>query len=99
MSDVEKADVSVDGASTKSYSEEGSTEKFVSTQIAQESDHEIKYRTCSWQKVRKYASCNPVGDLTRLARQTAALLFSEYICLAILSFPWQVACSNAAAVL
>ncbi|KZT58950.1 hypothetical protein CALCODRAFT_538088 [Calocera cornea HHB12733] len=34
-----------------------------------ESDHAIKYRTCSWHK-------------------TAALLFSEYICLAIMSFPW-----------
>ncbi|EGN97583.1 hypothetical protein SERLA73DRAFT_184341 [Serpula lacrymans var. lacrymans S7.3] len=37
--------------------------------VEQESDHAIKFRTCSWQK-------------------TAALLFSEYICLAILSFPW-----------
>ncbi|KAH7908151.1 transmembrane amino acid transporter protein-domain-containing protein [Hygrophoropsis aurantiaca] len=37
--------------------------------VAQEQSHEIKYRTCSWQK-------------------TAALLFSEYICLAVLSFPW-----------
>ncbi|KAF7359247.1 Protein kinase domain-containing protein [Mycena sanguinolenta] len=44
----------------------------VSGQIAKESGHEIQYRTCSWQK----------------ARRTAALLFSEYICLAILSFPW-----------
>ncbi|KAI0048464.1 hypothetical protein FA95DRAFT_1557963 [Auriscalpium vulgare] len=41
----------------------------VELQVRAESDHEIKYRTCSWQK-------------------TAALLFSEYICLAILSFPW-----------
>ena len=61
MSDLEKADSSLDGASTKSYAEEGSTEKFVSAQIAQENDHEIKYRTCSWQKVRKFASWNPVG--------------------------------------
>ncbi|KAF9267084.1 hypothetical protein L218DRAFT_856240 [Marasmius fiardii PR-910] len=38
-------------------------------QIELEKDHEIKYRSCSWQK-------------------TAALLFSEYICLAIMSFPW-----------
>ncbi|KAI0743430.1 transmembrane amino acid transporter protein-domain-containing protein [Daedaleopsis nitida] len=41
----------------------------VGLQIAKEADHDIKYRTCSWQK-------------------TAGLLFSEYICLAILSFPW-----------
>ncbi|KAJ3875357.1 transmembrane amino acid transporter protein-domain-containing protein [Lentinula edodes] len=41
----------------------------VGVQIARESEHEIKYRTCSWQK-------------------TAALLFSEYICLAMVSFPW-----------
>ncbi|KDQ19048.1 hypothetical protein BOTBODRAFT_153954 [Botryobasidium botryosum FD-172 SS1] len=37
--------------------------------VQEEQEHQIKYRTCSWQK-------------------TAALLFSEYICLAILSFPW-----------
>ncbi|KZO95842.1 hypothetical protein CALVIDRAFT_549934 [Calocera viscosa TUFC12733] len=37
--------------------------------LVEESDHAIKYRTCSWEK-------------------TAALLFSEYICLAIMSFPW-----------
>ncbi|RPD53679.1 hypothetical protein L226DRAFT_480597 [Lentinus tigrinus ALCF2SS1-7] len=41
----------------------------IGLQIKQEEGHEIKYRTCSWQK-------------------TAALLFSEYICLAIMSFPW-----------
>ncbi|KAJ7659145.1 transmembrane amino acid transporter protein-domain-containing protein [Mycena polygramma] len=41
----------------------------VSAQIAQEKDHPIRYRSCSWQK-------------------TTALLMSEYICLAILSFPW-----------
>ncbi|KAF8057583.1 transmembrane amino acid transporter protein-domain-containing protein [Lyophyllum atratum] len=38
-------------------------------QIDEESDLDVKYRTCSWQK-------------------TAGLLFSEYICLAVLSFPW-----------
>ncbi|KDQ07034.1 hypothetical protein BOTBODRAFT_181088 [Botryobasidium botryosum FD-172 SS1] len=37
--------------------------------VQEEQEHQIKYRTCSWQK-------------------TAGLLFSEYICLAILSFPW-----------
>lgn len=37
--------------------------------LAEEQDHAIKYRTCSWQK-------------------TAALLFAEYICLAVTSFPW-----------
>ncbi|KAJ6583488.1 transmembrane amino acid transporter protein-domain-containing protein [Mycena vulgaris] len=41
----------------------------VSDQIAQETGHPIRYRSCSWQK-------------------TTALLMSEYICLAILSFPW-----------
>jgi hypothetical protein len=39
-------------------------------QIAHESDHAIKYRTCSY------------------PHETARLLFSEYVCLAILSFPW-----------
>ncbi|KIK64115.1 hypothetical protein GYMLUDRAFT_195956 [Collybiopsis luxurians FD-317 M1] len=41
----------------------------IGLQIARESENEIKYRTCSWQK-------------------TAMLLFSEYICLAMVSFPW-----------
>ncbi|KIJ51173.1 hypothetical protein M422DRAFT_157876 [Sphaerobolus stellatus SS14] len=41
---------------------------YVNHQIEAEKEHEIRYRTCSWQK-------------------TAALLFSEYISLAILSFP------------
>ncbi|KAJ7458750.1 transmembrane amino acid transporter protein-domain-containing protein [Mycena galericulata] len=50
-----------DGSSSSVYS--------VSDQIAQESGHSIRYRSCSWQK-------------------TTALLMSEYICLAILSFPW-----------
>ncbi|KAJ3539772.1 hypothetical protein NM688_g6317 [Phlebia brevispora] len=67
MSDVEKA--SFEEPSTASVSDTGGAEKVVDHQIAEEHDHEIKYRTCSWQK-------------------TAALLFSEYICLAILSFPW-----------
>ncbi|KAL1663023.1 transmembrane amino acid transporter protein-domain-containing protein [Schizophyllum commune] len=51
------------------YSEGTESLGDVGEQIAQEQEHHIKYRTCSWQK-------------------TAALLFSEYICLAILSFPW-----------
>ncbi|KAI0033224.1 transmembrane amino acid transporter protein-domain-containing protein [Vararia minispora EC-137] len=46
-----------------------SEEREVAVQIQAESGHEIKYRSCSWQK-------------------TAGLLFSEYICLAIMSFPW-----------
>ncbi|KAF7799917.1 hypothetical protein EIP86_011160 [Pleurotus ostreatoroseus] len=55
--------------SSESVSDTGDAEKLVGAQIAQEHDHQVKFRTCSWQK-------------------TAALLFSEYICLAILSFPW-----------
>ncbi|KAF9064230.1 transmembrane amino acid transporter protein-domain-containing protein [Rhodocollybia butyracea] len=51
-------------------STDGSDESLsVGLQISKESENEIKYRTCSWQK-------------------TAALLFSEYICLAMVSFPW-----------
>ncbi|CUM53572.1 unnamed protein product [Debaryomyces tyrocola] len=44
-------------------------EEFIEAQIIEESQHQINYRNCSWQK-------------------TAGLLFSEYICLAIMSFPW-----------
>ncbi|KAI1784526.1 transmembrane amino acid transporter protein-domain-containing protein [Ganoderma leucocontextum] len=57
--------VSDNGSNISSDEEEA----IVKSQIADESSHQIKYRSCSWQK-------------------TAALLFSEYICLAVLSFPW-----------
>ncbi|TBU40729.1 transmembrane amino acid transporter protein-domain-containing protein [Dichomitus squalens] len=55
-----------DAGSVASTDEE---QAIIKIQIQEESGHQIKYRSCSWQK-------------------TAALLFSEYICLAILSFPW-----------
>ncbi|KII84890.1 hypothetical protein PLICRDRAFT_57399 [Plicaturopsis crispa FD-325 SS-3] len=58
VADVKSRDISV--------SDDEST---FGTLVAEEQSHEIKFKTCSWQK-------------------TAALLFSEYICLAILSFPW-----------
>ncbi|ODV94526.1 hypothetical protein PACTADRAFT_76162 [Pachysolen tannophilus NRRL Y-2460] len=53
----------------KDVFEDSSTEQFFENEINQENGHDIKYRTCSWQR-------------------TAGLLFSEYICLAIMSFPW-----------
>ncbi|KAJ7851964.1 transmembrane amino acid transporter protein-domain-containing protein [Mycena leptocephala] len=61
LSQVENLKSVDDNSSSSVYS--------VSAQIAQETGHEIRYRSCSWQK-------------------TTALLMSEYICLAILSFPW-----------
>ncbi|KAK7047771.1 hypothetical protein VNI00_006099 [Paramarasmius palmivorus] len=66
-----KSSASLEGGDEKldASSLEGSSVVSVGAQIEREKDHEIKYRSCSWQK-------------------TAALLFSEYICLAILSFPW-----------
>ncbi|KAJ4490609.1 transmembrane amino acid transporter protein-domain-containing protein [Lentinula aciculospora] len=65
--DTEKIDIK---RTTSVLSSDSSAESLsVGVQIARESEHEIKYRTCSWQK-------------------TAALLFSEYICLAMVSFPW-----------
>ncbi|KAI0343711.1 hypothetical protein BDW22DRAFT_1356239 [Trametopsis cervina] len=66
----EKVAYKAHGESFDSASDlESDPERILVAQITQETDHEIKYRTCSWQK-------------------TAGLLFSEYICLAILSFPW-----------
>lgn len=63
----------------------------IGLQIKNEEGHEIKYRTCSWQKVRlSIFSCRPAVAKRTFSTQTAALLFSEYICLAILSFPWSV---------
>ncbi|GLB42688.1 putative transmembrane amino acid transporter protein [Lyophyllum shimeji] len=61
--DVEKT------AQKYSSSDSIESDDVIVRQIDEESDLEVRYRTCSWQK-------------------TAALLFSEYICLAVLSFPW-----------
>jgi hypothetical protein len=61
--------------------------------VAAERENEIKYRTCSWQKVGTSTLVCIIYRLTVTdcrPSKTAALLFSEYICLAILSFPWYV---------
>ncbi|KAK8028014.1 hypothetical protein PG991_005070 [Apiospora marii] len=68
-------------------------------QIESEENSAIQYRTCSWQKVRPIQAFLAVDAETAAkpwhsanmvvnGTQTAALLFSEYICLAIMSFPW-----------
>lgn len=49
--------------------DDSSAEAVIQKELEEQDGHDIKYRSCSWQK-------------------TAGLLFSEYICLAILSFPW-----------
>ncbi|KAI9882786.1 MAG: hypothetical protein M1823_005465 [Watsoniomyces obsoletus] len=60
----------------------------VGKQLELEANNAIKYRTCSWPKVN-----HPHHHLTSgyypwtVSTHTAALLFSEYICLAIMSFP------------
>lgn len=46
-----------------------SADEYLNLVVAEEANHSINYRNCSWQR-------------------TAGLLFSEYICLAIMSFPW-----------
>ncbi|CAK7910225.1 hypothetical protein CAAN1_21S02586 [[Candida] anglica] len=53
----------------KDESDDYDPDDFVQAIVLEESEHQINYRNCSWQK-------------------TAGLLFSEYICLAIMSFPW-----------
>lgn len=45
-------DYAADSVSGHSESTSSDVEKFVGTQLVQESEHAIKYRTCSWQKVR-----------------------------------------------
>lgn len=51
MTDLEKA--SYLAPSSESVSDTPTdVEKLVDAQIAQENDHEVKFRTCSWQKVR-----------------------------------------------
>lgn len=56
-------------------------------QIEVEAGHAIKYRTCSWQKV--CCSRPPIHPSWAVANdcrsKTAALLFSEYICLVSIS--------------
>jgi hypothetical protein len=82
--DLEKKDEKV---SVKSDKDDLDSEVGVDAQIARESGHAIRYRTCSWQKV----SFGLLGSTeVPIVSQTAALLFSEYICLAIMSFPWSV---------
>ncbi|KAK6067643.1 neutral amino acid [Seiridium cupressi] len=77
-----------------STSDLNSADEILIKQKASEENCAIQYRTCSWQKVRlklEYSDAQTaakawhtlISDL-----QTAALLFSEYICLAIMSFPW-----------
>lgn len=62
--------------------------------VEMEANDAIKYRTCSWQKVgsrwkrRPDPACTHQDDILTNKFQTAALLFSEYICLAIMSFPY-----------
>ena len=102
-----------DASSVISSDEE---QAIIKIQIQEESGHQIKYRSCSWQKVSRLITHTPlpfpvlprqprlgrapirgrlwwvrvyrvsVADASRKPhKQTAALLFSEYICLAILS--------------
>ncbi|KAF3480149.1 uncharacterized protein GIQ15_05496 [Arthroderma uncinatum] len=67
------------GDESSSTEDDTSSGISVSKQVEMEADQAIKYRTCSWQKTANH------GVRTY---QTAALLFSEYICLAIMSFPY-----------
>ncbi|MCJ1394820.1 hypothetical protein MMC18_007700 [Xylographa bjoerkii] len=68
------------------------SEMSVGKQMEAESNNSIKYRTCSWPKVNY--SLDPGfpfstgGGGMASALPTAALLFAEYICLAIMSFPY-----------
>lgn len=49
----EKVDITGRPSSFETASElESDAEKALVAQIVKEHDHEIKYRTCSWQKVR-----------------------------------------------
>ncbi|MCJ1475612.1 hypothetical protein MMC13_004275 [Lambiella insularis] len=75
----------------------------VGKQMELEATNSIKYRTCSWPKVIGSFSPRLLHSNRRLGSQcpsraeeedfrsslpTAALLFAEYICLAIMSFPY-----------
>lgn len=75
-----------DDSSVSSGDRASDVENFIGAQISQENEHAVKFRTCSWQKVRRIHECC-LRSLIVLS-QTAALLFSEYICLAVMSFPW-----------
>ena len=64
----------------------------VGKQVELEANNAIKYRTCSWPKVsrqsRTFLAISILIELRADSMKTAALLFSEYICLAIMSFPY-----------
>lgn len=72
MSDTEKASY-VEDPSLQSVSDTNDVEKLVVAQIVQESDHEIKYRTCSWQKVRNSHSLYRMSVLTILDSSVTVL--------------------------
>lgn len=59
----------------------------IEKQMEAEQGNAIQYRTCSWYKVWLSSEVSIIAtELT--SWKTAALLFSEYICLAIMSFPY-----------
>ena len=49
---VDSSGKSISSGSHSHLGSNDEVEKIVGAQIAQESDHAVKYRTCSWQKVR-----------------------------------------------
>ncbi|RDL42117.1 Uncharacterized protein BP5553_02096 [Venustampulla echinocandica] len=57
-------------------------------QIELEAGNDIQYRTCSWPKASGISLRRRQWHALTGFHQTAALLFSEYICLAIMSFPY-----------
>lgn len=72
--DKEKQDLATAGRQQSEENEQlqkqlSRAENEVKQELEDDYSHQIKYRTCSWQK-------------------TAGLLFTEYIVLAIASFPW-----------
>ena len=71
----EKTAKFADEASLSSNTDASSdAEKFIGTQIVQESEHAIKYRTCSWQKVRIQSLAFATCAETRLADRRSPVL-------------------------
>jgi hypothetical protein len=64
------------------YDTDASSGVSIGAQIEMEKENAIQYRTCGWKKV-----CEP-DEMIVANGQTSCLLFSEYICLAIMSFPY-----------
>ena len=84
MSEKKVRDYAEDSSLSSANDSTSDVENFIGTQIGQESDHAIKYRTCSWQKVRNTKYTFKLA-LTLSLRLQAFYSLSTFVSLSCLS--------------